>query len=68
MYGACNSIHVFIFGPAPWSSVKKVKVNFKDFKPNSLCVFSQIKDTKYIRRDFILLPWSFPIGVGLGGA
>ena len=28
------------------------KVNFKDFLFKTLCVFSQMKDTKHTRRDF----------------
>ena len=32
--------------------------NSKIFIPNILCVFSQMKDTKHIRQDFILSPWS----------
>ena len=55
MNGVCNS--TFFFGPAPWGPGEgpkgqislnfNYKVNFKD-----LCVFSHIKDTKHIRRDF----------------
>ena len=69
MDGACN---VYFFGLAPWGSGKgskgqisfnfNYKVNFKDFY-TKLCVFSQMKETKHIRRIFfILLPGSCPRG------
>ena len=38
------------------------KVNFKIFIPNFVCVTSPMKDTKHIRRFFILLPGSSPRG------
>ena len=39
------------------------------FIPNSLCVFSQIKDRKHIEQNFILVPGSCPgvLLVGAGG-
>ena len=45
------------------------KVNFKDFY-TKLCVFSQMKDTKHIRRDFLSVTWVMPQGCdwGAGGA
>ena len=65
MNGARNGI----FGPAPrgpgeGSKIQKsfnfnYKVNFKDF-------FAQMKVTKHIRQDFILLPGSCPRGGTLG--
>ena len=33
------------------------KVNFKDFLILALCVFSQMKDIKHIRREFHSVPW-----------
>ena len=55
------------FGPAPWGPGEgskgqisfnfNYKVNFKDFY-TKLCVFSQMKDTKHIRRDFHSVPWT----------
>ena len=72
------------FGPAPWGPRKgskgqisfnfNYKVNFKDFLYQTLCVFSQIKDTKHIRRDFfhsapLVMPqgWDFgALGVPRG--
>ena len=74
MNGACNGI----FGPAlwgPWEGSKgqlslnfNYKVNFKDFYTKTLCVFSQIKDTKHIRRDFHSVDWVMPQARDLGGA
>ena len=34
------------------------QVNFKDFLFQTLCAFSQMKDTKHIRQGFILSPGS----------
>ena len=61
------------FGPHPWglgakkSNVIKVitKSIPKIFKP-ILCVFSQMKDIKHIRRDFHLATWVMPQGWDLG--
>ena len=36
------------------------KVNFKDFQTKLLCVYSQMKDTKHIRRDFYSVTWVMP--------
>ena len=79
MNGACN-VKLF-FGPAPWGpgegskgqiSFKfNYKVHFKDFLYQTLCVFSQRKDTKHIRQDFHSDPWVMPQGWdfgALGGA
>ena len=59
MNGACN-VKLFL-GPAPCGPGEgskgqisfnfNYKVNFKDFY-TKLCVLSQMKDTKHIRRDF----------------
>ena len=73
--------HNFFLSPPPWTLGRgqKVKyhknlnhkVNFKDFLNQTLCVFSQLKDIKHIRRDFHLVPWVMPkgwdLGVPLGG-
>ena len=40
------------------------KVNFKVFLYQTLCVFSQMKDTKHIRRDFHSVAWVMPQGWG----
>ena len=42
------------------------KVNFKDFLFQSVCVFSQMKDTKHIRRDFHYVGWVMPRGWDFG--
>ena len=41
---------------------------FQMFSNQTLCVFSQMKDIKHIRRDFHWVPWVMPKGLGLGGA
>ena len=47
-----------IFGPAPWGGVKRSNIKFQlqsQFQRllyQTLCVFSQMKDTKQIRQDF----------------
>ena len=41
-------------------------VNFKDFLYQTLCVFSQMKNTKHIRRDFHSVTWVMPQGWDLG--
>ena len=38
------------------------KVNFKDFLFQTLCVFSQMKDTKNIRWVFYSVAWFMPYG------
>ena len=74
MNGACN-VKLF-FGPAPWGPQEgskgqisfnfNYKVNFKDFFYQTLCVFSQMKDTKHIRRDFHSVRWVMPQGWDFG--
>ena len=69
MNEACNS---FFFGPTPCRPEEgskgqisfnfNYKVNFKDFLYQTLCVFSQMKDTKHIRRDFNSNAWVMPQG------
>ena len=79
MNGACN-VKLF-FGPAPWGPRERskgqmsfnfnYKVNFKDFLYQTLCVFSQMKNTKHVRRDFYSVPWVMLQGCdfgALGGA
>ena len=72
MHGACNSKSKF--GPAHWGPMEGSKgqitsktVNFKDFLYHILCVFSQMKDTKHIRWDF-LYHIGHSLGVVLWGA
>ena len=67
MDGARN---VIFFGPAPWDPGEgskgqislnfNYKDNFKDFLFQTLCVFSQMKDTKHIDGSFILSPGPCP--------
>ena len=58
----------FFFGPAPWGpgegpkgqiSLNTIKFQlqsqFQRFFDQTLCVFSQMKDIKHIRRDFRLV-------------
>ena len=71
--GACNG--TFSFGPAPWGpgegpkgqiSLNTIKFQllsqFHRFLNQTLCVFSQMKDIKHIRRDFHLAAWVMPQG------
>ena len=65
MNGVCNI--KLCFGPTPWGPGEGSKgqisfnFNYKDNIPN-LCVFSQMKDTKHIRRDFHSVAWVMPQG------
>ena len=77
MNWACNG--TFFFGPAPWGPVEgpkgQISLNiikfqllsqFQRFLNQTLCVFSQMKDIKHIRRDFHLAAWVMPQGWDLG--
>ena len=77
MNGACNG--TFFFGPAPWGPGEGPKgqmsyyiikfqllSQFQRFLTQTLCVFSQMKDIKHIRRDFHLAAWVMPQGWDLG--
>ena len=77
MNGVCND--TFFFGPAPWGpgegpkgqiSLNIIKFQllsqFQRFLNQTLCVFSQMKDIKHIRRDFHLAAWVMPQGWDLG--
>ena len=70
--------HIF-FGPAPWgpgegpkgqillNTIKfQLQSQFQRFLNQTLCVFSQMKDIKHIRRDFHSLAWVMPKGSDLG--
>ena len=61
-----------MFGPAPWGGFKRSNIilfqlqnQFQDFLYQTLCVFSQMKDTKHIKRDFHSVAWVMPQGGGL---
>ena len=74
MNGACN-VKLF-FGPAPWGPGEgpkgqisfnfNYKSQFHRFLYQTLCVFSQMKDTKHIRQDFHSDPWVMPQGWDFG--
>ena len=76
MSGARNST---FFWPHPWGpregpkgqmSLNIIKfqllIQFQRFLNQTLCVFSQMKDIKHIRRDFHLAAWVMPQGWDLG--
>ena len=75
MNGACNGT---FFCPAPWGPGEgqkgpilniikfQLQSQFQRFLNLTLCVFSQIKDIKHIRRDFHLAIWVMPQGWDLG--
>ena len=75
------------FGAVPWGAGEGPKgqisliiikfhlqSQFQRFLNQTLCVFSQMKDIKHIRRDFHLAAWVMPQGSdfgvpsGLGGS
>ena len=52
-----------IFGPAPWGGAKRsnsVKFQLQSQLNQTLCVFSQMKNIKHIRRDFHSVFWVMP--------
>ena len=62
----------FFFVPAPWGpgegSKGQISLNFnyKDFLYHTLCLFSQMKDTKHIRQGFNSVHWVMPQGSDFG--
>ena len=57
----------------PWGGAKRLNIikfqlrsQFQRFLYQTLCVFSQMKDTKHIRRDFHSVAWVMPQGWELG--
>ena len=64
------------FGPhplGPWGGAKRSNIiesqsqsQFQRFLNQTLCVFSQMKDIKHIRRDFHSVAWVMPQGWDLG--
>ena len=77
MVRVCNG--TFFFGPAPWGPGEGPKgqillsiINFQlqsqlqRFLNQTLCVFSQLKYMKHIRRDFHSVAWVMPQGWDLG--
>ena len=76
MNGTCNN-PIFCPPPPPgthWRGQKSNIINsqllsqFQIVLNQTLCVFSETKNIKHIRRDFHLVPWVMPKGLGLGGA
>ena len=76
MNGVCNGT---FFGPAPWGhwegpkgqiSLNFIKIQlqsqFQRFLNQTLGVFSQMKDIKHIRWDFLLASWVMPHWWDLG--
>ena len=71
----CTTAH--FFPPPPGEGPKgqillniiklKLQSQFQRFLNQTLCVYSQMKDVKHIRRDFNLVAWSFSRGWDLGG-
>ena len=66
----------FTFGPVPWGpgegpkgqiSLISIKKSISKILKPIVCVFSQIKDIKPIRRDFHSVTWVLPKGNGLWG-
>ena len=63
------------FGPTPWGLGRGQKVkyhlisitkSFSNILYQTLCLFSQMKDTKHIRRDFYFVAWVMPQGWDFG--
>ena len=77
MERVCNG--TFFLAPPPWGPGEGPKgqillniikfhlqSQFQRFLNQTLCVFSQMKDIKHIRRDFHSLAWVMPQGSDLG--
>ena len=77
MERVCNGTN--FFGPAPWGPGEgpkgqillniikyQLQSQFQRFLNQTLCVFSQMKDIKQIRRDFHSLAWVMLQGSDLG--
>ena len=59
--------------PTPWGGAKRSNIiksqsqsQFQRFFNQTVCVFSQLKDMKHIRRDFHSFAWVMPQGWDLG--
>ena len=78
MNGTCNGTIFWVPTPlGPWGWAKRSNIiksqllsQFQRFLNQTLCVFSQMKDIKYIRRDFHSAYWVMPQGLdfGVGGS
>ena len=67
----CNDTIFWV--PTPWGGAKRSNIiksqsqsQFQRFLNQTLCVFSQLKDIKHIRRDFHSVAWVMPQGWDLG--
>ena len=68
--------HQTVFGPAPWGPGEggkrsniiyfQLQSKFQRFLYQTVCVFSQIKDTKHIKRDLHHVAWVMPQGWDFG--
>ena len=54
------------WSPPPGALGRGQKVKFQRFLNQTLCVFSQMKDMKHIRRDVQSVAWVMPQGWDLG--
>ena len=57
----------------PWGGIKRsniikfqLQTQFQKFSYQTLCLFSQMKDTKHIRRDIYSVAWIMPQGSDFG--
>ena len=73
MNGVCNVKLFLAPPPGALGRVKRSNIiefhlqsQFQRFLYQTLCVFSQMKDTKHIRRDFHSVPWVMPQGWDFG--
>ena len=57
----------FSWGGAKRSNIIKFQLLISKFLNQTLCVISQMKDIKHIRRDFHSVAWVMPQGWGLRG-
>ena len=72
----CGAQQHLFFGPTPLGGAKRSNIiniikfqlqsQFQRFLNQTLCVFSEMKDIKHIRRDFHLATWVMPQGWDFG--
>ena len=75
MYGTFNSTMFWVppppgaFGRSQRSNIitSQLLKSILFFLNQTLCIFSQMKDIKHIRRDFHWATWVMPKDLGLGG-
>ena len=74
MNGTCNGTNFLVPDTrGPWGGAKRSNIfkfqllsQFQIFLNQTLCVFSQVKDIKHIRRDFHSKAWVMPQGLDFG--